>query len=326
MRIVAVSMVRNEADIIESFVRHQCGILDHLVVVDHGSTDRTPDILAALVAEGVPLTVASTRALGNVQARVLTQAMRDAARRHAADFAFALDADEFLHGDRASLEAALARVPAGGVGALRWLTFVPIDASAGAPLERLRLRVPRDADRHVKVVLDGALAARDGWVLAPGNHAAFAVAEGRLLPLPTVPLDDLRIAHLPLRSVEQMVLKVVQGWLGTRLQEGRAASARIINAHWRTLFEHYLAGGSFVAGDLRRLAVTTYVDPARTEEVLAGLVEDPLPAPLLRHTTGTPPDAAREIAHWAHRLVEQVVASAPEPAPAPVQDQIRSSA
>ena len=35
-------MVRNEADIVEAFVRHNLRVLDAMLVVDHGSTDATP--------------------------------------------------------------------------------------------------------------------------------------------------------------------------------------------------------------------------------------------------------------------------------------------
>lgn len=322
MRVVAVSMVRNEADLIESFVRHHCALFDRLLVVDHGSTDRTREILDALRHEGLPLDLAESRVLANLQSQVLTRAMRELVRATCADHAFALDADEFLRTDRRGLESALAVLPPDGAASMRWLTYVPGITDERNPLQRLRWRVPEHADRHGKVAVGGALAARDDWVLAPGNHAAFSVAGGRLSELPTRPLDGVRLAHLPFRTVEQLVVKVVQGWLGTRLQHGTGAAADIINAHWRRLFEHYLAGGRFAADDLRRITLTTYVGPDDVDGVLQQLVEDPLPAPPLRHTRDETPDAARALAQWAHRLVEQVTTG--PAAGAPVQ--IRSSA
>ena len=54
MKIWGVSMVRNEEDIVEAFVRHNLTILDGMLVVDHNSTDRTPAILTALCAERLP--------------------------------------------------------------------------------------------------------------------------------------------------------------------------------------------------------------------------------------------------------------------------------
>jgi len=48
MRLVAVSIVKNEADIIEPFVRHTLAWVDHHLVFDHDSTDGTREILGAL--------------------------------------------------------------------------------------------------------------------------------------------------------------------------------------------------------------------------------------------------------------------------------------
>ncbi|MCI6101295.1 MAG: glycosyltransferase family 2 protein [Selenomonas sp.] len=56
-KIVAISMVKNEMDIIESFVRHTLGFADLLIIADHKSTDRTREILEALRTEGLPLLV-----------------------------------------------------------------------------------------------------------------------------------------------------------------------------------------------------------------------------------------------------------------------------
>ena len=56
-RIVSITMVKNEADIVESFVRHTLSFSDAMLVMDHRSTDATGRILAALKAEGLPLQV-----------------------------------------------------------------------------------------------------------------------------------------------------------------------------------------------------------------------------------------------------------------------------
>ena len=50
-------MIKNDGDIVEAFVRHHAMLFDHLVVLDHSSTDNTPTILRALQQEGLPLTV-----------------------------------------------------------------------------------------------------------------------------------------------------------------------------------------------------------------------------------------------------------------------------
>ena len=126
MRLWGVAMVRNEADIIEAFVRHNLSILDGLVVVDHGSADATPRILAALCAERLPLVVLASETVGYLQAEIVTSAVREAFARLRADAVFPLDADEFLRVRvPAELVAALAALPPGHFGRIAWPTFVP---------------------------------------------------------------------------------------------------------------------------------------------------------------------------------------------------------
>ena len=49
---VGLSMVRNESDVIETFIRHNLILLDELHIVDHNSSDNTREILTLLKQEG----------------------------------------------------------------------------------------------------------------------------------------------------------------------------------------------------------------------------------------------------------------------------------
>jgi hypothetical protein len=57
MRLFGMAMLRNEADIVEAFVRHNLTILDGIAIVDHASFDGTTEILARLRSEGLPLRI-----------------------------------------------------------------------------------------------------------------------------------------------------------------------------------------------------------------------------------------------------------------------------
>src|ERR1700676_1778704 len=103
MKLFGAAMLRNEADVVESFVRHNLALLDGLLVVDHGSSDGTSEILDALVAEGLPLEVYRDASVGYLQSEIMTRAARHAFARHGADFVFAIDGDEFLKVPRREL-------------------------------------------------------------------------------------------------------------------------------------------------------------------------------------------------------------------------------
>ena len=81
MKLFGAAMLRNEADVVESFVRHNLSLLDGLLVVDHGSSDGTSEILDALVAEGLPLEVERDPSVGYLQSEIMTRTVRHAFAR-----------------------------------------------------------------------------------------------------------------------------------------------------------------------------------------------------------------------------------------------------
>src|SRR6266567_2236174 len=163
MRLFGISMVRNEADVIEAFVRHNLSVLDGLVMRDHDSIDGTAEILAKLQAEGLPVRVARDADPAYRQSETMTTLAREALTRDGADFVFALDADEFLKVEsRLGLERALADVPPGMNAVLHWHTYVPdaFDDVSGVGPGHLWWRLKTERQTALKVVASRALVAR----------------------------------------------------------------------------------------------------------------------------------------------------------------------
>jgi hypothetical protein len=312
MRLVGVVILKNEADILEAFVRHQLHYLDRLVVVDHASDDASAQILARLRDEGLPLDLHRLEDLAFDHARHMSAALRMAARTAPAEHYLALDADEFVRcasGD--ALRDALAAVPAGRVGQLRWQTQVPSADPAARDdphvLHRLTRRIAHEPRVQHKVVLPRELVLRDDWRIATGNHWVHRVVDGTLSErLPGLDLDGVRLAHLPLRSPSQLVRKVVLGWFGHRLALGRAARQLPLNWHWHALFRRIVAGTPPTWDDLPALAAEAY--SSELPEPVHGppvLVDDPLPV----HGEQRWPELAvvdplLDLVRWTDRLVE----------------------
>jgi len=55
LKLVSISMVKNEEDIIESFVRYNLNIFDEMILLDNGSSDNTLNILNSLKRENLPI-------------------------------------------------------------------------------------------------------------------------------------------------------------------------------------------------------------------------------------------------------------------------------
>lgn len=284
MRIVGVAMVRNEADIIEAFVRHNLTQVDALRVVDHGSADGTGEILAALAAEGLPVTLERDDTLAQRQPEVLTRAAR-AAFAAGADIVIPLDADEFLRVPaRSTFERVVGGLPDDADGLLAWQTYVPDrepDPRATHPLARARRRLATERHGLGKVALARGFRNAPAAVLGPGNHTVLrfgADQDPRVQPirLARIPPEIAALAHLPVRDGAQIARKAQLGWLAHR-------AARRTNEdlafHWRELAQEFGRTGMPSPARVADIAAN-YGLPMSAWRPAAEVatIDDPLPA------------------------------------------------
>lgn len=304
MKIVGISMIRNDADIVEPFVRHTLRVLDHLFVIVHAPQDGTGEILEALHAEGLPMTLVEYAEPAFLQGEGLTWLARQAHAALRADFLFPLDADEFvLPADRAAIESALSVLPVGAPGArIRLRTFVPTTedpADEPNPLRRIRCR-PRTEPRVDKVVLAAAFAADPTLVLDHGNHGLLRIG-GPAAPLPLPPLKDLALAHYPVRSAAQLTNKTIVGYLA-HLAAGRPeVEERRLATHWRRCYEDMIVRGATRGMTEAQLMAWFH---GRSSVLAHELVSDPTPAPdALRYTHLVRNDAYATLARFTEALI-----------------------
>lgn len=234
MRLVAVSIVKNEADIIEPFVRHTRAWVDHHLIFDHDSTDGTREILGALQREGLPISLYTDDALGNLQQARSNHLVRLAAQSFAADWILPLDADEILTGPgRATLEKILAASGSDQPASLRLLNYYPStgdDAAETNPVRRLHHCSVAPAQTK-KIIVPRQLALDEQTVAGKGSHALHCGPT----PLPDRPLPEVfHLAHLALRSPQHQVLRVVLAEL-QKLSRGQAHAG--LDTHYHLGFQ-----------------------------------------------------------------------------------------
>ncbi len=278
MRLFGVAMVRNEADVVEAFVRHNLAVLDGLIVVDHGSIDGTSGILAKLQAEGLPLRVMSERDPAYRQSATITRLAREALAQDAADFVFALDADEFLKLDaRATLERALSVVPAGAHAVMHWLTYVPdaFEGCAGAfGPGHLWWRLKTERHGQFKVIAGRGLLERPEDMVVMGNHCVQSPDEVPVRPHARLRQDVVALARCPVRSRSQFQGKIIVGYLAHLAAQPQ--DRRLVH-HWCDLYAELRAGADFPEERLREIACN-YGLPAKMVRSPSAieLVEDPV--------------------------------------------------
>lgn len=289
MRLGAAAVVKNEADIIEVFVRHHLTLLDDLRIVDNDSTDGTYEILLELQREGLPLRVDRDSRTDHPQEHVISGLL--AGWTDPVDWVFCLDADEFIAaGSSDELRFLLAPLDAAKVHTIPWRFFVPTDADDAREPNVLRritnARVAPVDHELAKVVVPRRFLGQPDLRVRAGNHYV-AQTDGVVLPL--VPLTEPTLAHFPVRSAAQIAAKAV---IGQWAIEARATRDRGEGSHWADLKAQVIAGADLPRAALTALAYNYAASPSRPVVAPDGyrLISAPVSSPVGDlHYTQEPP-------------------------------------
>jgi Glycosyl transferase family 2 len=212
-------VVRDEEDVLPANLDyHLAQGVDVVLAVDHGSSDRTPEILGEYERTGRVRAFRDEDRAHDQVTRV-NRLLRIAAEEHRADWVIHCDADEFWMPLAGSLRDVFAAVPEryGYVVANR-TNFVPVVRDDGAFLERMVVRERRSLnlrgdDLEPKVAQRPAAAES----VAPGNHS---LEEPVMDPAPDI--GAVEVLHFPNRSLEQFERKVLNTGIGYELLRDRA--------------------------------------------------------------------------------------------------------
>jgi hypothetical protein len=223
MKLSVVILVRNEADIILHSIDHARRFFDDIVFVDHSSTDGTLEAVEHAAGSDRRIRLFRLRQKGYFQAEVINLAVRQLFAA-GADWAFALDADEYLRfSNRGELEAALAGSE-GKLVAFGWRNLAPTEFGDFRSFRFSQAyRTLCEPSSIVKVAISrGWAEVHPRYVISMGNHSA--AADRWSLPDATVKAGEL--LHLPIRSAERLALKTARGSAALAARGRRAAEAQ----------------------------------------------------------------------------------------------------
>jgi hypothetical protein len=316
MFVLALAMVKNEEDVIEAFVRHTLGFADALAVIENGSVDATPSILAALQREGLPLIIFDDPGFAYFQAEKTTALLRRVAGIFRPDAVFLLDADEFVvPGDRAAVQRALSALAPGEVGHLPWRNYVPAPDDADLPFDpprRIRhRREHREATEWYKAVLRGGPEGYGHLFVEQGNHDV----QGPYGRLRARRIEDLALAHFPVRDALQLEGKAVVGWLANLARQRHRGSSNAAS-QWRALYEAALEGTPTDAITLANHALAYSDDSGRPARWPDGVVPDPIAVDYaIRHAPARRMGTLARTARSVELMLAQDPGSPPPPRP-----------
>ncbi len=246
-KIAVIAMVKNEEDIIESFVRHVFSYADVLFVADHKSSDDTCKILKLLQKEGFEIRIEEVEQNGYFQAEVMTRLLYHAIEEESADIIVAADADEFLvmndeQADASQLHMVLQSMDISKVHYIPLRDYALLDEEN----EQDKFLLSRSCccqgenNRLYKVIIGRDAAQKYHFSISQGNHKVL-LPEGELAPdYFDMVHDDIHIAHFQWRNKEQRLSKALCGWLTN--VEGFSEYTYYAN-HWKGLFHDFVERG-----------------------------------------------------------------------------------
>jgi exopolysaccharide biosynthesis predicted pyruvyltransferase EpsI len=249
VKLVAISRVKNEIDIIEAFVRHTLRLVDKMLVMDDGSTDGTGDVLRSLVSTGLPIEIISEDSIGNWQRDRMTRLMRIAVIEHNADWVIPLDADEFLSWSQNERSKLTTGVTSPFI--IPWRTYVPTlqdDENELNPVLRIRHRLSKENATYYKVLVPRLLALDSETALEQGNHGVTSKGE----PCHAQLLGEAFLAHLPVRSAGQIGAKISIGRLQYLLMDPKRVEGQ--GFHYIQPFQDLKRDPSAFASSIGKIA------------------------------------------------------------------------
>lgn len=281
MKMVSISWVRNEADIIAAFVRHHAPLVERMIIIDNDSEDGTLDAIRTLARAGFPVDIRQDPAPCHAQAAALTALMHELAETARPDWIIPLDADEFLAADDGqNIGDILRMLPQSRVTLLPWRTYVPLpsdDQTEVNPIHRIRHRRSKEQLQYCKALIPRPF--HDArYALTAGNHWIRATSGTQP---PHAASDDLFLAHFPVRSAPQILRKVTEGLQRLRTNPKRQPNEGF---HWEEMAEKFRRSNELSPGDLTGLAIS-YGCTGKTPED-AAVITDPL-------SSQSPPPRAR---------------------------------
>lgn len=210
MKIISFTMVNNESEIIESFIRYNYNFVDEMVIIDNGCTDSTIKIIRKLIDEGFKITVYDESLEAYNQYRLDNKYLTKIANEKNPDIILPLDADEFLTGNTNPREV-LEGLSLDRIYYITWRWYVMTKED-----NILETFIPKkmqyclskpawnysDGTVVTKAIIPVKYYSDMGLTLSMGHHTVFGNDKVKITQL-----DNLQLAHYRAISEEQLIYK-----------------------------------------------------------------------------------------------------------------------
>lgn len=207
MKIISFTMVNNEAEIIESFIRYNSNFVDEMVIIDNGCTDNTIPIVRNLKEEGYKITVYDESLEAYNQFRLDNKYLDLIIKEKKPDIIIPLDADEFLTADKNPREA-LESLSLDRIYYIHWQWYVMTekdDQSIGFVPQKMKHCLKEapwnysDGTPVTKVIIPAKYYREKKLTMTMGHHSVYGNSN-----ITVDEIDHIKLAHY--RSISELQL------------------------------------------------------------------------------------------------------------------------
>jgi hypothetical protein len=235
MKLAVISMIRDEADIIGTFLRHLDAMFDIVLLLDQRSSDGSARAMKAACEQRRNWRYLLCDFAGRHQKEVVNLAVPKAFAM-GADAVFVLDADEFVAGKSREelLELARDMQDKAAAGRFFWRACVPVRFDQWRFDPEAPARIARKVSTVQKVAVSRALfEQRPDFRFLQGSHGWEATE-------PEPPVVELgELCHFPLRSRQQAQNKT---FIGSISYFSKGNLMRSEGWHRRQMLDHVATG------------------------------------------------------------------------------------
>lgn len=233
LRLISYTMVKNEEDIIEIFIRKNLEILDHMYISDNMSQDGTREILNSLSREGLSITVWDDFDPRHLQSKKTTSAYHKISKEDNFDGIFFIDSDEFLLGSKEKVSEFF---NIGRVYELERIRYVINDLEENKESFFKKMEYRLKKPESSKSMLFHDKKEYEYIRIGEGNH--YIYHHGKVLNDGVL---SLKIAHFPMRTKEQFIRKNLLGWLSLmQINPDALNEKNPVGKHWRDAYQFIL--------------------------------------------------------------------------------------
>ncbi len=303
--IVAVSMVKNSADVIETMIRGNSPVVDKYMIINNASTDNTMNIIESLRDEGFDIEVIQDDSISPYQGDRVTETARYAVEKLGADIILPLDDDEILCSNSEGIgykdvRKHLEELDQESLYYVYWRNYIPTDEDDMTQIcvaIREHFCLDDEPEMTKKVIVPAGLFRDPSFRIETGSHFTSG---GKIKK--QIVLTDLRLAHYPIRSSVQIASKVIVGWHNYL---GMPNRDKEMSSHWRVMYQAIKEYGLPSPTTMMTLANLYRERPNDTEHLNVILKPIAVPEELfeLKYTHGNEINLLKNICENAEKFV-----------------------